>query len=180
LKFKRIRKQLQLCGISKGFWIDAGCGRGTYTLPLATLASLVIAIDNNPYDISFLQAQLPQKTNIIVSKKDFTKNLLFQDLVDGVLFGFSLHFGPNPLNAILNAFNHLKPGGNIVIFEYTREEPLPWVPFPVPKKKLIKWLEKTRFQEIDTILQNTRFYFLPNINLLKENYHIPPDFTCRV
>lgn len=159
-KFKSIRKQLQQCGISKGVWIDAGCGRGTYTLPLATFASLVIAIDNNPYDISFLKAQLPQQTNIIVSKKDFTKDRLFHDLVDGVLFGFSLHFEPTPIKALQNAFNHLKPNSSIIIFEYTRDESLPWVPFPIPEKKLINSLEKIGFQELEIIIQKPRFYVI--------------------
>ncbi|MHA2203306.1 MAG: class I SAM-dependent methyltransferase [Candidatus Hodarchaeales archaeon] len=159
-KFQKILKQLKQSGISKGVWIDAGCGKGTYTFPLAMLASQVIAIDNNPYDISFLKSQLPQKTNVIVSKKDFTKDLLFPDLVDGVLFGFSLHYKPSPTKALQNAFNHLKSNGRIIIFEYTRDKPVPWVPFPIPKWNLIPLLEKAGFQEIDTIINNTRFYII--------------------
>ncbi len=160
VKYQKILKQLKQSGISKGVWIDAGCGRGTYTFPLATLASQVIAVDNNPYDISFLKSQLPEQTNIIVSEKDFTRDLLFHDLVDGILFGFSLHYEPTSAVALRNAFNHLKLNGNIVVFEYTREKPLPWVPFPVPKKKLIPLLEKTGFQEINTIINNSRFYII--------------------
>ncbi|MFW9904094.1 MAG: class I SAM-dependent methyltransferase [Candidatus Thorarchaeota archaeon] len=159
-KFKRIQEQLQLCGISRGVWIDAGCGRGTYTFPLATLTSLVIAIDNNPLNTSFLKAQLPHPTNIIVNQKDFTKDKLHSNLVDGILFGFSLHYQPNPRKAIRNAFNYLKPRGRVVIFEYTREDPLPWVPFPVPKKKLILLLKKTGFNEIETKFDDSRFYII--------------------
>ncbi|MFX1284259.1 MAG: class I SAM-dependent methyltransferase [Promethearchaeota archaeon] len=149
-----------MSGISGGVWIDAGCGRGTYSFPLAMLASQVIAIDKDPYDISFLKTHLPQKSKITVFKKDFTKDHLSHDLVDGVLFGFSLHYSPNPIKAIINAFNHLKPSGKIIIFEYTHEVPLPWVPFPIPKRELISLLEKTGFQEITIIFNNTRFYIV--------------------
>jgi SAM-dependent methyltransferase len=107
--------------------------------------------------------QLLHPTNIIVNQKDFTKDQLHSDLVDGILFGFSLHYQPNPTQAIRNAFNHLKPNGQIIIFEYTRGEPLPWVPFPLPKKKLIPLLAKTGFKEIDTILNNSRFYIIKSI-----------------
>lgn len=141
-------------------WIDAGCGRGTYTFPLATLASQVIAVDNDPYNTSFLKAQLPHPTNIIVSQKDFTKDQLHSDIVDGILFGFSLHYQPNPTNAIKNAFNHLKPNGNIVIFEYTREDPLPWVPFPLPCKKIELLLGQNGFTNLEVISQNVRFYII--------------------
>ena len=159
-KFTKIQEQLKLCGISKGTWIDAGCGRGTYTFPLATLVSLVIAIDNNPYDISFLKSQLPQTTNVIVFERDFMKDQLFPNLVDGILFGFSLHYGSNPTKAIKNAFNHLKPNGEIIIFEYSREKFLPWVPFPMSRMKLILLLDRIGFKEIETILLNSRFYII--------------------
>lgn len=153
-------KQLQLSGISKGIWVDAGCGRGTYTFPLATLASQVIAIDKNPYNISFLKAQLPPITNIEIYEKDFNQETFFHELVDGVLFGFSLHYEPTPIIALQNAFNQLKNNGTIIIFEYIREEPLPWVPFPIPKFKLNKMLKKIGFNQIETILQDSRFYIV--------------------
>jgi len=60
----------------------------------------------------------------------------------------------------MNAFNHLKPSGKIVIFEYTREKPLPWVPFPIPRKKLTLLLGRIGFKEIETILHNSRFYII--------------------
>lgn len=135
---------------------------------MATLVSRVIAIDNNRSDISFLRAQLPQKTNIIVSEKDFTKDVLSQDFVDGVLFGFSLHYQPNSIPALRNAFNHLKPNGSIIIFEYTRDKPLPWVPFPIPEIKLTESLKKIGFREIETIIQKRRFYVIHGKKVMKK------------
>ncbi len=163
MKYQRILNQLEMSGISKGVWIDAGCGRGTFTFPLAELAARVIAIDKNPYDISFLKAQLPSTTNIEAFEKDFTKELLFHEFVDGVLFGFSLHYELDPLKALQNAFNQIKTNGAIIIIEYIREEPLPWVPFPVPKFQLIRLLKKIGFSEIETILQDSRFYIVRGI-----------------
>jgi SAM-dependent methyltransferase len=155
-----------MSGISKGIWIDAGCGRGTFSLPLAELAARVIAIDKNFYDISFLKTQLLSTSNIEVFEKDFTKEPLFHELVDGVLFGFSLHYELNPLKALQNAFNQIKTNGAIIIFEYIRDVPLPWVPFPVPKFKLIKLLKKIGFSEIETIVQDSRFYIVRGIKPL--------------
>ncbi|MFX0015685.1 MAG: class I SAM-dependent methyltransferase [Promethearchaeota archaeon] len=163
MKFQKILNQLKLSGIARGVWIDAGCGSGTYTFPLATLADRVIAIDNNHYNTKLLQSKLPPKTNIEVFKKDFNQDLLFNELVDGILFGFSLHYGPYLNRALQNAFNHLKLGGNIIVFDYTREEPLPWVPYPIPKYKLIRSLENIGFKDIETILQDARFYIVRGV-----------------
>ena len=163
IKNNKIFTQLEKCGISNGVWIDAGCGRGTYTFPLSELAHRVIAIDKNSYNISHLKAHLPSKTNIEVLEKDFNQEPLFNELVDGILFGFSLHYESTLSNALQNAFRQLKTNGKIIVFEYIREEPLPWVPFPVPKIQLIKLLENVGFREIETIIQDFRFYVIRGI-----------------
>lgn len=163
IKYNRILKQLENSGISNGVWIDAGCGKGTYTLPLSKLASRVIAIDKESYNISHLKAHLPSITNIEVLEKDFNQEPLFNELVDGILFGFSLHYEPTSSNALQNAFRQLRTKGKIIVFEYIREEPLPWVPFPVPKIQLIELLKNVGFRKIETISQDSRFYVIRGI-----------------
>ncbi len=162
-KDERILKQLRKCGISNGVWIDAGCGRGTYTFPLATIATQVIAIDKNPYDLSFLKSRLHSVTNIVIHEMDFNQNLPLPELVDGILFGFSLHYEPTLSRALHNAFNQLKSNGIIIVLEYIQQEPLPWVPFPVSKVKLIELLSRIGFDKIDTIHQSRRFYIVRGI-----------------
>ncbi|UCE12454.1 MAG: class I SAM-dependent methyltransferase [Candidatus Heimdallarchaeota archaeon] len=157
--YQRILKQLKLCDISGGVWIDAGCGRGSYTFPLASLADKVVAIDNNPYNISFLKSSLPSNSNIEVFKKDFTYEV-WHEPVDGMLFGFSLHYDPTPQKALQKAFTQLKPDGTIVILDYVRTDPVPWVPFPLPIFKLRSLLEEVGFYQIETIHQNNRFYIV--------------------
>lgn len=159
-KYERILKQLKKSGISEGVWVDAGCGRGTYTLPLSTLATQVIAIDKNPYNVSFLKSQLPSGSNIAVYEMDFNKDLHFSELVDGFIFGFSLHYEPTLSRALNNAFNHLKPKGKVIVFEYIQPKPLPWVPFPVVKEQLMESLLKIGFYKADIILQDKRFYII--------------------
>ncbi len=165
-KYEKILKQLKKCGISNGLWIDAGCGRGAYTFPLATLVTQVIAIDKNSYDISFLKSNLPSVTNITVQEMDFNQDLPHLEMVDGILFGFSLHYELTLSRALNNAFNQLKSKGKIIIFEYIQQEPLPWVPFPVSKTKLIELLSKIGFHKVDTIFQDRRFYIVQGIKLI--------------
>ena len=58
MKFQQIATMLKRCDIQGGLWIDAGCGNGTFTFPLATLADQVIAIDKNPNNLSYLVSLL--------------------------------------------------------------------------------------------------------------------------
>lgn len=120
----------------------------------------VIAIDNNPYNISYLKAQLPSISNIEVFEKDFTQEEFWTELVDGVLFGFSLHYEPTPINALENAFKQLKPEGAIIVIEYMRKDPVPWVPFPLPIFKLTPLLKSIGFSQIETIFQDNHYYIV--------------------
>ncbi len=45
--YERELRNLEKAGINGGTWIDAGCGQGAYTIPLAMLVDVVIAIDQN-------------------------------------------------------------------------------------------------------------------------------------
>ena len=153
--------QLKLCEIKGGTWIDAGCGYGTYTFPLSQIASKVIAIDNDVRNIESLKTQIKKnkRLNIEVIQQDFNSRL-YHSTVDGVLFAFSLHYQHAALVPIKIAYQQLNLGGKILIFEYSRSEPLPWIPYPKPISRITSILIEIGFSSIKKIYENHRYYIL--------------------
>jgi ubiquinone/menaquinone biosynthesis C-methylase UbiE len=151
MKFEEIVNQLRKCKIQGGIWIDAGCGNGTYTIPLATLVSEVIALDKNKNNLSYLESKITSKMNIRTQHFDFSKPSWYSSFVDGILFGFSLHYDPKHRTALEHAYQQLKPGGKLVVIEYSSEKAVSWVPYPLPMEKLIKILKSLSFFSIDII-----------------------------
>ena len=56
--------------------------------------------------------------------------------LDGIIMANSLHFQKNADEVLRRAQDWLKPLGSLVIVEYNVERPNPWVPFPVPFRRL--------------------------------------------
>ena len=56
--YERELRNLKKAGINGGTWIDAGCGQGAYTIPLAMLVDVVIAIDQNSGHLNKLDKNL--------------------------------------------------------------------------------------------------------------------------
>ena len=119
--------QLRLLEPLDGTWVDAGCGTGAFTLPLATLVRRVIAVDRDANALSRLQAIAPD--NVTCIQADIYKDpLVTEDQVQGVLFAFSLHYQRDRAVALRNATRVLTSNGRIVIFDYDFRAPRPWVP----------------------------------------------------
>ncbi len=155
MNFQQIVERLRKCGVHKGIWIDAGCGNGTYTFPLASLTSQTIALDRNKHNLSYLKSKITSQTNIITKQFDFTVPLWYEHLVDGVLFGFSLHFDPNHNEVLENAYQQLKTGGRVIIIDYSSNIPVSWVPWPLPPEKAIPILQSLDFSKIKTVETTT-------------------------
>ena len=147
----QILKQLQKCGINGKLWIDAGCGNGTFTFPLASIVSEVIALDTNKHNLSYLERKIQPEMNIKTKLFDFNNPAWHEILVDGILFGFSLHYDPVHEKALKNAYLQLKPRGKLVIFEYSSDISVPWVPYPLTTSNLSSILQKLSFQDIQVV-----------------------------
>ena len=89
--------------------------------------------------------------NIETKLFDFNIPLWYEDPVDGILFGFSLHYNAIHKKALENAYLQLKPEGKLVVFEYSSEKPVSWVPYPLPLNKLIPILGKLDFKDIQFV-----------------------------
>ncbi len=151
MDFQKIDDRLTQCDIQGGVWIDAGCGHGTFSFPLATLASQVIALDKNKNNLTYLESKITTETNIITQHFDFIQPSWYKHLVNGIFFGFSLHYSPSHSIVLKHAYNQLKQGGKLVIIEYSSDIPVSWVPYPLPFKKLKIILKTLSYNEIQVI-----------------------------
>lgn len=153
-------KNLKIANIQGKIWLDAGCGEGAYTIPLSQLVSRVIAVDQDKYKIEKLQTLIKQKelsTIQVIRGNFFTINLDFEPM-DGILFAFSLHYSSEPYKAIYNLKKYLKSGGMIIIIDYNRITPVPWVPFPINRDMALDLLKQANLRTIEIPFQNNRFY----------------------
>lgn len=120
-----------------GVWADLGAGGGNFTWALADLlgpAGTIYALDRDPKAIAAQQARIvasPPAATIIPRQFDVTRPLALPPL-DGVLLANLLHFIRDQEGLLRRLAGHLHPGGRLLIVEYERTFPLPWVPRPVP------------------------------------------------
>ena len=163
-EFVKENKNLQRAEIMGGNWIDAGCGQGAYTIPLAMIADSVLAIDKNTSPLKSLEKRIIGLglTNINI-KKDDLQNIenYKRKNVQGILFAFSLHYQQN-IDFILQILEKKQEEKNfkIVIIEYTREKPIFWVPYPYPPEIVQKLFEERKKYKTTVKFRNDRYYIL--------------------
>jgi ubiquinone/menaquinone biosynthesis C-methylase UbiE len=167
--YSKAIKNLELLKLKRGIWLDAGCGEGTYAIPLSFLVDKVIAIDTNENYLKILKGYIKnyEITNIDAKLFDFNNKFNFSaDVLDGILLAFSLHFQKKFDSVLMNSYYKLKQKvGRIVIIEYETEHSVPWNPYPITEEKMAKHLETAKFSNISGIFKNSRFYILEAIKL---------------
>lgn len=111
--------------------LDAGCGPGTYSLPLAQVVHSITAFDKSEAMLESLRNVAKGKPNIMPTRGSLAEPLPFHDNVfDSVLITQVLHHLTATNNAdhslITNFFQEcyrvLKPGGRIVIGHSTQPQ----------------------------------------------------------
>ena len=106
-----------------GIWADLGSGRGAFTMALADLlspGSTIYSIDRDRNALEFQGRQLLDRFSTIslhTMVDDFNHQLALPKL-DGIVMANSLHFQPNQLLSLHQAYNYLKPGGRLLLVEY--------------------------------------------------------------
>jgi SAM-dependent methyltransferase len=126
-------------GSGGGVWADLGAGTGTFTRALAGVldaGSTIYAIDDDSSAVVALGAWAAKTTTrVIAVKADFRQPLhlpgLGAALLDGLLLANALHFVPDAANVLIQLTQHVRPGGRVVVVEYDRRAPGPWVPYPI-------------------------------------------------
>lgn len=127
-----------------GTWADLGAGAGTFTRALASLlgpGGTVYAVDRDARALRELERSARRAPSgsppssaaaIRTLVGDFTAPLTLPPL-DGALLANALHFVPYDRQAeVLGRVARLVTnGGRVVVVEYDRRGPNPWVPYPI-------------------------------------------------
>ena len=120
-----------------GVWADLGAGTGNFTWALRELLGaqgVIYAVDRDGKAIRAqreLFAEADPGAAIIPIQADITQPLDLPPL-NGALLANALHFIRDQAAALALIAGYLRPGGHVLIVEYDLDEPLRWVPFPVP------------------------------------------------
>jgi ubiquinone/menaquinone biosynthesis C-methylase UbiE len=130
-----------------GIWADLGAGSGTFTVALSTLLGpegTVYAVERDASAQRELQAleresrALTRGARVVAVRGDFTEHLDLPPL-DGLLLANALHYvrGDEQFVVLARLGALLKPHGRAVVIEYDRRQANPWVPYPIPRTRLV-------------------------------------------
>ena len=109
-----------------GCWADLGAGEGAFTLALAELlgpGAHITAIDKDARALRGIGSGIEARV------ADFTKPMDLHDL-DGVVMANSLHFVADKAPVLRSVRDMLRPGGRLIVVEYSTDRGNPWVPHP--------------------------------------------------
>ena len=118
-------------------WADLGAGTGAFTLALADVlgdGAEIHAVDREARALRANDAATRDRfpgVSAHFHEADFTGQLELPAL-DGVVMANSLHFQREQLAVVRHVRALLKPGGRVVVVEYSLERGNPAVPHPVP------------------------------------------------
>jgi ubiquinone/menaquinone biosynthesis C-methylase UbiE len=140
-------------------WADLGCGKGIFTIALASLLpanSMIHAIDRNAEDLQFIPAQY-QSTRIETIAADFITPPSLP-LLDGAIMANALHYvrDQQAFAALLRSM--LKPSGRMLIVEYDTDTANRWVPFPLSFNTLEKWAKEGGFRNVVKLKERSSIY----------------------
>ena len=118
-----------------GSWADLGAGEGAFTLALADLlgpGGHITAVDRDRAVLRRLAAEMGRrfpKITVDMVAADFAKPMSLHDL-DGVVMANSLHFVRKKQPVLEAVRSMLRPGGRLIVVEYSTDRGNPWVPHP--------------------------------------------------
>ena len=138
-----------------GRWADLGAGEGAFTLALAELLGSDAHITAVDKDATALRAIGP---GIETRVADFTKPLDLHDL-DGVVMANSLHFVKNKAPVLESVRAMLRPGGRLIVVEYSGDRGNPWVPHPFTYQTWTRLAEAAGLQGTELLHSVPSRYF---------------------
>jgi len=146
-------------------WADLGAGSGLFTKALSTLlpdGSTVYAIDQETKALNNIA--LPSR-EILLKKMtiDFVNDPIVTEPLDGVLMANALHFVRDKSAFMKKIKQAIKPSAKIMIVEYDRDTPNPWVPYPVSYQSLQHLADEVGLASISKIGSSPSKYHGANI-----------------
>jgi SAM-dependent methyltransferase len=142
-------------------WADLGAGSGLFTKALSTLlpdGSTIYAIDQ---ETKALNNIAPLSGEILLKKMtlDFVDDPIVTEPLDGVLMANALHFVRDKPAFMGKIRQAIKPSAKILIVEYDRDTPNPWVPYPVS------------YQSLQRLADEVGLAFISKIGSTPSKYH---------
>jgi ubiquinone/menaquinone biosynthesis C-methylase UbiE len=140
-------------------WADLGCGKGIFTLALASLLparSNIFSIDRDADSLQFI----PQEYNdvkIETIQRDITK-LPPLPLLDGIIMANSLHYIRDRDVFAKTLSSVLKENARLIIVEYDTDTANRWVPFPMSFNTLEKWARHAGFRNVRRLKERASIY----------------------
>ncbi|HEV2217942.1 MAG TPA: methyltransferase domain-containing protein [Candidatus Dormibacteraeota bacterium] len=138
-----------------GRWADLGAGEGAFTLALAELlgsSAHIIAVDKDARALSAIGHGIETRV------ADFTRPLDLHDL-DGVVMANSLHFVRNKAPVLEAVRDMLRPGGRLIVVEYSGDRGNPWVPHPFTYPTWVRMAETAGLQGTELLHSVPSRYF---------------------
>ncbi len=145
--------------------LDAGSGDGVYSYAFLELfpKCRVIMLDSDWSQLLHaLKNTQPFKKRVTALHADYHRIPLKNEMLDAVIFSFSLHETTKKKTVLFEANRVLKREGQIFIFDYHPSTPTWWI---IPEKKisykeLLHLLKETKFNNVRLFLKTSRFYIL--------------------
>lgn len=154
---RQARKLISRLPIKPGLWLDVGAGEGEDSLPLFEVGCKVIAYD---IDVGSLGEIRRIERKVPVVRGDYHYLPFNDSKFDGVFMGFAAHYSKDFILLFEEIFRVLKSAGVLLVAEYNRKQPLPWVPRPLPLNRITQLLLNSGFIKVESILQNQRIYVI--------------------
>jgi ubiquinone/menaquinone biosynthesis C-methylase UbiE len=99
--------------------IELGCGRGYFTKAIARNATQVLATDLSDEMVEAARTALKEFQNITVQKADCENTAFPPENFDTVVMVNVVHFIENPDKCLQESYRILKPGGVLLLADYT-------------------------------------------------------------
>ena len=141
-------------------WADLGAGNGLFTHALASIlpvGSSVDAIDKNDVPLDRIKFSIPTVA-IRKIQKDFVRDIFELDQLDGILMANSLHYVSDKVEFLRRIKKKLNSDGRMILVEYDRDAPTPWVPFPVNLEALKRTMSDAGFSSVIQIGEEPSVY----------------------
>ena len=136
-------------------WADLGAGEGAFTLALADLlgpGAHITAIDKDAGALGAIGHGIETRV------ADFTRPLDLHDL-DGIVMANSLHFVRNKAPVLESVRDMLRPGGRLIVVEYSTDRGNPWVPHPFSYQTWARMAEAAGLQGTEQLHSIPSRYF---------------------
>jgi ubiquinone/menaquinone biosynthesis C-methylase UbiE len=147
-----------------GIWADLGSGGGAFTLALADLIGpqgRIYSVDKDRGSLReqerAMRAYFPANT-VEYIHADFTRPLNLLQL-DGIVMANSLHFIRKKEPILQLVRGYLRPGGRLLLVEYSTDRGNMWVPYPLSYNTWEEMAHQNGFVQTELLANVPSRYF---------------------